>query len=123
MPSKPSIKIRAGASAVQLYSALAYQGLGLVAQIAQGLDSLLAQNGFANVADAVGTDRGPSGSDPVDQGASRPGGPRVAIASANRWQGGSSFFGPGILTQNALNVYLVVSVRLIPGMSNNFSVR
>lgn len=53
------IKIRAGASAVQLYSALAYQGLGLVAEIAQGLDSLLAQNGFANVADAVGTDRGP----------------------------------------------------------------
>ncbi len=53
------IKIRAGASAVQLYSALAYQGLGLVAEIAQGLDSLLAKNGFANVADAVGTDRGP----------------------------------------------------------------
>ena len=53
------IKIRAGASAVQLYSALAYQGLGLVAEIAQGLDRLLAQNGFANVADAVGTDRGP----------------------------------------------------------------
>ena len=53
------IKICAGASAVQLYSALAYQGLGLVAEIAQGLDSLLAQQGFANVADAVGTDRGP----------------------------------------------------------------
>ena len=53
------IKIRAGASAVQLYSALAYQGLGLVAEIAQGLDRLLAQQGFANVADAVGTDRGP----------------------------------------------------------------
>ena len=52
------IKICAGASAVQLYSALAYQGLGLVAEIAQGLDSLLAQQGFANVADAVGTDRG-----------------------------------------------------------------
>ena len=52
-------KIRAGASAVQLYSALAYQGLGLVAEIAQGLDRLLAQQGFANVADAVGTDRGP----------------------------------------------------------------
>ena len=52
------IKICAGASAVQLYSALAYQGLGLVAEIAQGLDRLLAQQGFANVADAVGTDRG-----------------------------------------------------------------
>ncbi len=52
------IKICAGASAVQLYSALAYQGLGLVAEIVQGLDRLLAQQGFANVADAVGTDRG-----------------------------------------------------------------
>lgn len=52
-------KIRAGASAVQLYSALVYQGLGLVAEIAHGLDRLLAQNGFANVADAIGSDRGP----------------------------------------------------------------
>lgn len=51
-------KIRAGASAVQLYSALVYQGLALVPQIARGLDALLARDGFANVADAVGTARG-----------------------------------------------------------------
>lgn len=51
-------KIRAGASAVQLYSALVYQGLSLVPQIARGLDVLLARDGFANVADAVGTARG-----------------------------------------------------------------
>lgn len=51
-------KIRAGASAVQLYSALVYQGLSLVPQIARGLDALLARDGFANVADAVGTARG-----------------------------------------------------------------
>lgn len=50
-------KIRAGASAVQLYSALVYDGLSLVARIAQGLDDLLACDGFANVADAVGTGR------------------------------------------------------------------
>ncbi len=50
-------KIRAGASAVQLYSALVYDGLSLVARIAQGLDDLLARDGFANVADAVGTGR------------------------------------------------------------------
>jgi dihydroorotate dehydrogenase len=50
-------KIRAGASAVQLYTALVFHGLSLVPQIAQGLDALLARDGFANVADAVGTGR------------------------------------------------------------------
>jgi dihydroorotate dehydrogenase len=51
-------KIRAGASAVQLYSALVYQGLSLIPQIARGLDALLARDGYANVAQAVGTARG-----------------------------------------------------------------
>lgn len=50
-------KIRAGAHAVQLYSALVYQGLGLAAKIARGLDALLARDGFATVAEAVGTGR------------------------------------------------------------------
>ena len=50
-------KIRAGASAVQLYTALVYGGISLAGEIAQGLDRLLAQDGFANVADAVGTDK------------------------------------------------------------------
>ncbi|MBM2574684.1 quinone-dependent dihydroorotate dehydrogenase [Jannaschia sp. Os4] len=48
-------KITAGASAVQLYTALAYAGPGLVREIAEGLDALLARDGFASVADAVGT--------------------------------------------------------------------
>ena len=48
-------KIRAGASAVQLYTALVYGGLSLVGEIARGLDDLLARDGFATVADAVGT--------------------------------------------------------------------
>ena len=48
-------KIRAGASAVQLYSALTYQGLSLVGRIAEGLDQLLARDGFASVSDAVGS--------------------------------------------------------------------
>ncbi|MEQ8294582.1 MAG: quinone-dependent dihydroorotate dehydrogenase [Roseovarius sp.] len=48
-------KIRAGASAVQLYSAMVYEGLSLVKDIARGLDRLLEQDGFTNVADAVGT--------------------------------------------------------------------
>jgi len=50
-------KIRAGASAVQLYTALVYGGLSLAAQIARGLDELLASDGFSTVAEAVGTGR------------------------------------------------------------------
>lgn len=50
-------KIRAGASAVQLYTALVYGGLSLVDKIAIGLDALLARDGFTAVADAVGSGR------------------------------------------------------------------
>jgi dihydroorotate dehydrogenase len=49
-------KIRAGASAVQLYSALVYGGLGLLRTIAEGLDTRLAADGFTCVAEAVGVD-------------------------------------------------------------------
>ena len=51
-------KIRAGASAVQLYTALVYGGISLAEDIARGLGDLLERDGFANVADAVGTDKG-----------------------------------------------------------------
>lgn len=47
-------KILAGASLVQLYSALVYQGLGLVKTISEQLPLLLARDGFAHVSDAVG---------------------------------------------------------------------
>ncbi|HLQ19619.1 MAG TPA: quinone-dependent dihydroorotate dehydrogenase [Tabrizicola sp.] len=50
-------KIRAGASAMQLYTAMVYGGLSLVSDIAKGLDALLARDGFANVALATGTGR------------------------------------------------------------------
>jgi len=50
-------KIRAGASAVQLYTAMVYGGISLIPEIAHGLDALLARDGFANVAMAVGTGR------------------------------------------------------------------
>lgn len=50
-------KIRAGASAVQVYSALVYGGLSLVGRILADLDALLARDGFAQVAEAVGTGR------------------------------------------------------------------
>ncbi|HWA89313.1 MAG TPA: quinone-dependent dihydroorotate dehydrogenase [Rhizomicrobium sp.] len=47
-------KIRAGASLVQLYTALALDGPGLVSRIKRELLSLLAQNGFSSVGDARG---------------------------------------------------------------------
>jgi len=47
-------KIRAGASLVQLYSALAFEGPGLVERIKQELLACLVRDGFANVGDAVG---------------------------------------------------------------------
>lgn len=49
-------KIRAGASLVQLYTALIYQGFGLVREINEGLAKLLARDGFASVSEAVGKD-------------------------------------------------------------------
>ncbi len=50
-------KIGAGASAVQIYTAMVYHGLSLAARIARGLDALLARDGHANIRDAVGTKR------------------------------------------------------------------
>lgn len=49
-------KIKAGASAVQLYTAMVYRGISLAAQIAEGLDKLLEKDGYANVSDAVGVE-------------------------------------------------------------------
>lgn len=50
-------KICAGASAVQLYTAMVFGGLSLAADIARGLDTLLERDGFKTVADAVGSKR------------------------------------------------------------------
>jgi dihydroorotate dehydrogenase len=47
-------KIRAGASAVQLYSAMVFGGPGLVTRIKRELADLLRRDGFASVAQAVG---------------------------------------------------------------------
>jgi len=47
-------KIRAGAKAVQLYSALVFQGPGLVTQINQELKARLKADGFSSIAEAVG---------------------------------------------------------------------
>lgn len=49
-------RIRAGASLIQLYSALVYEGPGLARRINDGLVKLLRRDGFENVAQAVGVD-------------------------------------------------------------------
>lgn len=51
-------KIRAGASLVQLYTALVYAGPGLVTAIKKDLAALLRKDGFQSVAEAVGTATG-----------------------------------------------------------------
>ncbi len=49
-------RIRAGASLVQLYSALVYEGPGLAQQINTGLSKLLKRDGFSNITQAIGID-------------------------------------------------------------------
>ena len=49
-------RIRAGASLIQLYTGLVYRGPRLASEITQGLARLLAAEGFASLADAVGAD-------------------------------------------------------------------
>ncbi len=63
-------RIRAGANLIQLYTALIYEGPGLVRRINEGLIDLLSRDGFASVGAAVGADlrrgveSGPSTSTP-----------------------------------------------------------
>lgn len=55
-------KICAGASLVQLYTSLTYQGPPVVTKIKRELEQLLKEQGFANISDAVGADhRGAEG--------------------------------------------------------------
>ena len=62
MTSGPSLRAdlagppRAGASLVQLYTGLVYEGPGLVRRIKEGLVALLERDGLAGVKDAVGRD-------------------------------------------------------------------
>jgi dihydroorotate dehydrogenase len=48
-------RIRAGASLVQLYTAMVYDGPGIARRIANGLAERLKREGFASIAEAVGT--------------------------------------------------------------------
>ncbi|MGQ0533726.1 MAG: quinone-dependent dihydroorotate dehydrogenase [Caulobacteraceae bacterium] len=49
-------KIKAGASAVQLYSAMVFQGPGMIARLLDELDGLLMAEGFDHVSEAVGVE-------------------------------------------------------------------
>ncbi|MBE2192445.1 MAG: quinone-dependent dihydroorotate dehydrogenase [Alphaproteobacteria bacterium] len=49
-------KIRAGASLVQIYSGLVYEGATIVKTIRQELESLLIADGYANLEQAIGSD-------------------------------------------------------------------
>lgn len=49
-------RIRAGASLVQVYSAMVYEGPGIAKAICKGLETLMKRDGFASIADAVGTE-------------------------------------------------------------------
>jgi len=49
-------KIRAGASLVQLYTALVFAGPALVGRIKRGVADLLRRDGFSAIAEAIGAD-------------------------------------------------------------------
>ena len=49
-------RIRAGASLVQLYSAMVYEGPGIARAICEGLEQLMRRDGFTCIADAVGSE-------------------------------------------------------------------
>lgn len=49
-------RIRAGASLVQLYSAMVYGGPGLPRRILRGLERLMKRDGFRSIAEAVGSE-------------------------------------------------------------------
>ncbi len=49
-------KIKNGASLVQIYSALIYQGFSTIEEINSGLNKLLKQDGFDNISQAIGVE-------------------------------------------------------------------
>ena len=50
-------RIRAGAAAVQIYSALVFQGPGLIGRIKRDLADRLRADGFSTISDAIGAPR------------------------------------------------------------------
>ncbi len=55
-PADAWARIRAGASLVQLYTAMIYEGPGIARTITQGLEMLMRRDGFTTIAEAVGSE-------------------------------------------------------------------
>lgn len=55
-PEDAYAKVKSGASLLQLYTALIYQGFGLVGRINRGLVTLLERDGFRHIREAVGVE-------------------------------------------------------------------
>jgi len=55
-------KVCAGASLVQVYTALVYQGPPVVARITRELDAILQDSEFSTIQEAVGSDHRPKAS-------------------------------------------------------------
>jgi dihydroorotate dehydrogenase len=49
-------RIRAGASLVQLYSAMVYEGPGIARRVVRGIERLMRRDGFNSIAEAVGSE-------------------------------------------------------------------
>ncbi len=49
-------RIRAGASLIQLYSAMVYEGPGIAKRILSGMEALMRRDGFTTIAEAVGSE-------------------------------------------------------------------
>jgi dihydroorotate dehydrogenase len=60
-PEDAYAKIRAGATLVQLYTGLVYEGPSIVRRVNEGLAALLARDGFRAIVEAVGTDHPKAG--------------------------------------------------------------
>jgi dihydroorotate dehydrogenase len=50
-------KIRAGASLIEVYSALIYEGPQLIGKLSEGLKALLHKDGFTHISEAIGADQ------------------------------------------------------------------
>jgi Dihydroorotate dehydrogenase len=60
-PKEPWLFTMQGASLVELYTSLVYEGPALIPRLKRELDACLLRDGFASVADAVGADHRPPG--------------------------------------------------------------
>jgi dihydroorotate dehydrogenase len=56
-PEEAYRRIKAGASLVEVYSALIFKGPGVVREINEGLQKLLEQDGFSHISQAIGVSR------------------------------------------------------------------